>query len=446
VRTFRLDADAIATAGASPILALDIRAIGQSFSLAADSPMPRGVRAIASGVAEVVVVGPLTQRAESYMCGYSDGYDAIEARFKSALGHPDVTAVVLRIDSPGGDAAGCFEAVRRMRDAAASSGKPVIAYADELAASAAYALACVANEIYLPASGVVGSVGVLSVHEDISKALDDQGVKITILRSGAKKATLNPFEPLSDEARAEVQGAVNELAGQFAELVAGSRGMGAKDVLALEAGTFMGQEAVKARLANGIKSWDAVVRLAEQQGRKAQKTRRDKAMRDAAIRIYGLSADATDAQIETAMQGASDAVAATGKKTGAEAVGAITAWKDDSASLATERAQRVTLEQSAEAVEAKRLIDVAASDRKVVPANRAKVEALYKKHGMATLQSHLDALVPVMPAALEHGEQNHETGSPAADEKKFSAATPAERHDYRATHGDVAYAAWKSRG
>lgn len=89
-------------------------------------------------VAIVGIEGPLAQRAIYDLCGYVDGYDAIAARLQIALENPDVGAVVLRIDSPGGDAQGLEEAVRRMRLAVEQSGKPCMVYVDELAASAAY--------------------------------------------------------------------------------------------------------------------------------------------------------------------------------------------------------------------------------------------------------------------------------------------------------------------
>jgi signal peptide peptidase SppA len=251
----------IARAHASPLLALDGRALGRSFALN-DAPPAAPIEApnaLAGNVAVVTIEGPLTQRAAMNMCGYSDGYDAIENRFTDALADESVGAVLLVIDSPGGDAAGLFEAVTRMRAAKVAAKKPVIAYADELIASAAYAIACVADEIYLPRSGEVGSVGVVAIHCDETAANAQAGLKFTLFRSGPRKAEENPLEVLTDVAASAMQGRVNELAKDFFALVAGARGMTPEAVAALGGAVLTGQEAVSRGLANGIASLDQVM-------------------------------------------------------------------------------------------------------------------------------------------------------------------------------------------
>lgn len=460
---FRLDASALALASASGALAIDGRAIGQMFVLAESAPAT--AKPTTGGVAVIDVMGPLEQRAQNHMCGYADGYDAIEMRVKAALGDPAVNAIVLRIDSPGGDAAGCFEAVRRMQEAQVASGKPVFAYADEMMASAAYAVACVANAgIFTPPGGSVGSVGVLSMHTDLSKALEGGGFNVTIARSGKRKAEHNPYEALTDEARASMQDMVNGLAGQFAGIVANARGMKPKAVLALEGAVLMGEKAVEAGLANKVMSFEAVLALAEKEGRKAAKAKKMIAIASK----MGLQEAATEAEIlaaldnaateRAALQAERDAlIASTGKASLAEAHGEIEALKANTAALtkanedlAAEKAARAALEAKSEAAEVTAMIDAAASPavRKVVPANRANVEAFYKAHGKAALVAMLDALVPVAPAAeaKEPAPKSDEgTGAPPAlSDKKWSDMKPVERANFLQKHGPAAYAALKA--
>jgi ClpP class serine protease len=150
-----------------------------------------------------------------------------------------------------------------MQAMVAEAGKPCFAYADELAASAAYGVAMVADSgVYLPASGQVGSIGTVMVHIDESGALEGAGVKATIVRSGPQKFTASSLEPLSAEARAKMQARVDMTAALWAGVVAERRGGTAASWLALEGAVFSGAEAVKVGLADGVASLDQVMAMA----------------------------------------------------------------------------------------------------------------------------------------------------------------------------------------
>lgn len=204
----------------------------------------------------VTIDGPLEQKA-----GWWDGYDAIQARFKEALKEEATSSVVLRINSPGGDAAGCFEAVRMMREAGKRSGKRIVTYVDESAYSAAYALACVADEIYMPPSGGVGSVGVIATLMDRVEANEMWGLNVRVVYAGAHKADGHPDVPLSDDAIAGVQDDVNKLAAMFFDTVSASRGIKSKAVEALQAACLMGDEGLEAGLADGLMGFDELVAM-----------------------------------------------------------------------------------------------------------------------------------------------------------------------------------------
>ncbi|HEY9226553.1 MAG TPA: S49 family peptidase, partial [Gemmatimonadaceae bacterium] len=214
------------------------------------------------GVAVIAIDGPLMQRGGWWF----DGYSHIRKRFEKALDDRDVTAVLLKINSPGGVCAGCFSAARGMRQAKAEAGKPVLAYADESAYSAAYAMACIADEIYLPPEGGVGSVGVIGTLEDWTAYNDRVGIKVAVITSGEYKADGHPDVKLTADIVARYQKRINQLAGSFAELVGASRGMSPTQVIGLHAACLYGDDAVSKGLANGVSTFEETLAKAQQMG------------------------------------------------------------------------------------------------------------------------------------------------------------------------------------
>lgn len=206
-------------------------------------------------VAVVDVEGPIAQRG--WFC--VDGYDSISASIEAALADSRAESVLLRLNSPGGAAAGAFEWTRRMRDAVVASKKRCVAYADEMAFSGAYAVACVADEIVVPETGCVGSVGVIASMVSRSKKNTMDGFDVRVIQNGAEKADGHPDLPIDPEAVAREQRSVDQLASIFHRWVGERRGMTADAVASLEAGVRMGGEAVAARLADRVQGWHALV-------------------------------------------------------------------------------------------------------------------------------------------------------------------------------------------
>src|SRR5207302_11309430 len=119
--------------------------------------------------------------------------------FDAAIADPNVSAVVLDTDCPGGSAAGTPELASKIR--AARGKKPIIAVANALMASAAYWIASAADEIVATPSADVGSVGGYQAHLDQSQALEKEGLKVTFIQEPALKTAGNPYEPLRSAAR-----------------------------------------------------------------------------------------------------------------------------------------------------------------------------------------------------------------------------------------------------
>ncbi len=218
-------------------------------------PTPVAVNEVAGDTCIVHVRGPLEHHAEEW----ADSYDAIRQRVAMALAE-DVSAVVLRIDSPGGVVSGLNETVFMLRAMSATADKPLIAFVDEMAASAAYALCCACSEVYLPPSAITGSIGTISTMASQARADEKAGIDFVTIASGARKADGHVHMPISDAAIAAEQRRVDALAQQFFKLVSGARpGLSAKDIEAFQAKLFLGKEAVRALVADDVLSWDGLM-------------------------------------------------------------------------------------------------------------------------------------------------------------------------------------------
>lgn len=210
------------------------------------------------GVAIIPIHGTLVQRAAwlDAMSGLTS-YQAIRGWFDAALADPAVQAIVLDIDSGGGEVSGCFDLVDYI--AASRGKKTIVAVANEAAFSAAYAIASAADQIWLPRTAGVGSVGVIALHCDESGADKMAGRKVTAIYAGDRKNDFSQHEPLSREARAVLQAEVDRVYGIFAETVARNRGLSAQQVMALEAGLRFGDTALEAGLADAVGTLEEVV-------------------------------------------------------------------------------------------------------------------------------------------------------------------------------------------
>jgi signal peptide peptidase SppA len=152
---------------------------------------------------------------------YPSRLNDFASRVNAAAANADVGHIVLPIDSPGGTYSGTPEAAAAV--AAARQAKPVTAHIGSLGASAAYWIGSQASQVHMSPSAEAGSIGVLAVHMDASKMLDQVGLTPTIIRSTPFKAEGNMLEPLTDEAKAHLQSQVDEAHGEFIRAVAAGR-------------------------------------------------------------------------------------------------------------------------------------------------------------------------------------------------------------------------------
>lgn len=235
-----------------------IQAFDQEDELEAPGGGRRPYQVTSSGIAVLPVLDTLVRRGSwlDAMSGLTS-YDAIRAKLRTALADGAVRGVLLDVDSPGGEAGGVFDLADEIRAAAGT--KPLWAIANEAAFSAAYALASAAQQLWLPRTAQVGSIGVIALFRDQSAKDAAEGLKFTAIHAGARKADFNPHFPLSQDAREVLQAEVDRIHGLFVDTVARHRGLPAEAVRATEASVLNAEQAIMARLADRIGTFDDVL-------------------------------------------------------------------------------------------------------------------------------------------------------------------------------------------
>lgn len=244
------------------ILALDARALDVALRL--DAPTA-GWGSPSSDVMTRVPVknGVAVVRVRGMLCAsdwWGETYPDVLERVEAALASPEVRAVVLSLDSPGGTTSGLFDAMRQLRAAKAAASKRLVAHVATQATSAAYGLASCCDEVVVDETACVGSVGVLSTLSSRVEQLAQEGLDVRVIASGAEKTDGHPAVPISDAAVARVTERVNALAELlFAEVAAGRPALTVDAQRALEAGVRYGRQAIAAGLADRLGTLDALL-------------------------------------------------------------------------------------------------------------------------------------------------------------------------------------------
>lgn len=256
--------DAIIT-GLAPRLGIqvDMRPHPEAYTSQAGERRSPGYRVV-DGIGVIDVFGALVHRGgmtpdSTYLLGYQE----LSRMFETALADTAVRAIVLNMDTPGGEVGGVFDLAEAIYQA--RSVKPVHAVAGNLAASAGYLLASAASSLSITQTGWVGSVGAVIRHADFSAALEQDGISITQIYAGDHKVDGHPYGPLPDSVRADLQAEVEQLRTMLVSAISQYRDMKESDLLGTEARTFMGEAAVAAGLADRIETPDQLItRLASE--------------------------------------------------------------------------------------------------------------------------------------------------------------------------------------
>jgi ClpP class serine protease len=156
--------------------------------------------------------------------GYGTALPDIRSKLQHAVESPKVKGILLYADTPGGQAAGNEELSAEIY--AARDKKPICTYSPFLMASAGYYLGSAAGNVLVGPTATIGSIGVIIVHSQWT----DPAVKFEVVRYGANKALGNPYEPLGDKGRAELQKIADSMGQMFDMSVARNRGVSQETV------------------------------------------------------------------------------------------------------------------------------------------------------------------------------------------------------------------------
>lgn len=205
------------------------------------------------GIAIIPIHGSLINRFGGSW-GFVTGYQAIRRQMNAALEDDDVKLIVFDVDSPGGEAAGCFELAEEIR--ATREIKPSLSVVDSLSASAGFALASAATKMVATPSSKIGSIGVVAMHIDFSGALDQAGIAITYIEApkGGMKTAGSPYKRLDKRAEAYFQDFVDAGYDDFVELIVQNRGLEDAAIRETEARVFRADEALALGLIDEVKT------------------------------------------------------------------------------------------------------------------------------------------------------------------------------------------------
>lgn len=234
---------------------LSPEAVAQDLGRPLDNTYNAEVR---DGIAILPVQGPMIRHANLFSkISGATSYDMLAVDFKRALDNPDVRAIVLDVDSPGGEANGVSEFADQIF--AARGTKPVITYAGGQMCSAAYWVGAASDEIVVSDTSLLGSIGVVMTMKDATERDAKAGIKTYEIVSS--HSPLKRAGPDTDEGMARMQALVDSLSDVFVAKVAKYRGTTPEAVLSDfgQGGVRVGQEAVAAGMADRVGSFEQVL-------------------------------------------------------------------------------------------------------------------------------------------------------------------------------------------
>ena len=208
---------------------------------------------VSDGVLTIPIKGSLLNDFP-YSAGMATGYTYLRRAMERGLSDPGVKAIALAINSPGGEVSGNFELADFFYSARET--KPIWGFAADGAYSAAYSLGSAAEKLFVSRTGGVGSVGVVTLHVDMSAALEKMGLKVTWIYAGKRKVDGTATQPLSDEAKAKIQARIDDIYSIFVGTVARNRKISEDAVRATEAGTFGALDALEIKFVDGVAAFD----------------------------------------------------------------------------------------------------------------------------------------------------------------------------------------------
>lgn len=224
-----------------------------------------GTQPATGNLAVVRVEGVITAGQGGGLLGGEAGAERIVEQLRRAAKDSKIKAIVLRINSPGGSAAGSQEIYQEVQRARAR--KPVITSMGDVAASGGYYAASATNLIVADPATLTGSIGVIWTQTDLSQLLHTVGIRPQVVKSGPYKDISSPFRPITPQERQILQGVIDNVYAQFVKAVAQGRGIPETQVRRIADGrVFTGQQALQLRLVDQLGGFRDAVELAARQG------------------------------------------------------------------------------------------------------------------------------------------------------------------------------------
>ena len=400
------------------------------------------------GVALIQIEGPLSRCAGWWSMGYDEIVEAHDEACRS-----DARAGLQVIHSPGGYLSGLNEAYKEIAAMWRAAGKPLHSIAADASYSAAEWLAFCGSKRWVTQAGGVGSIGVIVTRPDVTKANELAGITYHQIASGEYKTDGDPDVAVTAAELARTKERVMFHAGLFFDAGARATGLSVDEIRAQKAALYLGQNAVAARLADGVSTLaECVARLEAEtaiQGRamvavpngpRGQHTAKGYSMEiGTLVSLLGLTAGATDQDITGRAQAL---ITADGKlreltgKDGPAALAVIEGWREGSAKLAEANKELATIRDREEAAAYKALVKIGEDSAQITPANRAKV--IEKFPTAATLSAYLETAPAALPGqATAAITAAHKGGSAGAAEAKTDTIPKLDGKAY----ADLSYAA-----
>lgn len=216
------------------------------------APLPK-LLDVQGNVGIVTVKGSLVNGYAGYMSYYGvTGYGDIRDALVAAVQHPEVSAILMNFDTGGGAVAGVHETAQLI--SRVDKIKPIVGYNGGTQASAGLWLGSSVRTSYLAETAITGSLGIIMVHAERSKQLEQDGVKVTVIRAGSEKALASQYEPLTKEAKASLEAQAEVMYGIFLGHVASNRGVSntVADTKFGQGREFIGQQAVDVGLVDHV--------------------------------------------------------------------------------------------------------------------------------------------------------------------------------------------------
>ncbi|MBN2563544.1 MAG: signal peptide peptidase SppA [Phycisphaerae bacterium] len=252
--------------GCSPVGTFKVTAVPSDQSLE-ERIVWRDPGWVSDRIAIIDISGILMNAYESGLL--SEGEHAVSLtveKLNAAAKDKRVKGIVLRINSPGGTVTASDTLYQEIRHFREKTGKPVIAYFQDVAASGAYYVACAADEIIAQRTSVTGSIGVVMQMVDLSGTMAKLGIATDAIKSGPYKDAGSPFRRMEPEEREVFQSLVDGFYQQFLDVVAAGRPALSREKIAnlADGRVYVAEQAVEAGLVDRIATFREAIDITKE--------------------------------------------------------------------------------------------------------------------------------------------------------------------------------------